>query len=106
VSAVSSSRTRVQTFDYDSNNYNSLETSTQAATNSFDLNCASITATEHKDFTTLYTFDPIGNIQTIDGPRPDASDVTNYTFDPHATAPGDRWTRCAHAALHHGAKDG
>jgi RHS repeat-associated protein len=82
VSKADATRNRVLRFDYDPNSLYVLKTSKVDPADSFDLNCSTVSASTALDLKTTYTFDNMGNIHTIDGPRTDVNDLTTYTFDP------------------------
>jgi RHS repeat-associated protein len=81
VARVDGTRNRVSSFSYDSSNFYALKTATTDPTSAVDLNCNPVSASAGLNLVTTYSFDSIGNVHTIDGPRTDVSDVTTYTFD-------------------------
>ena len=88
ISKVSASVNRVVSFSYNSANRYVLAATTidpgttyvVPATPTSGL-CSTTTKASPLALATLYSFDSIGNVQTIDGPRAGTSDTTTYTFD-------------------------
>jgi len=72
---------RVTRFAYNSANKYVLNSAVVDPTNSLSTACAATTKSGAQNLTTLLTFDTLGNVRTIDGPRADVSDITTYTFD-------------------------
>lgn len=86
IDKVDTAVNRVRTFAYSSANKYVLQTVKVDPNESLlppapdTLECTPSTKAGLNYVTTL-SFDSVGNLQSIDGPRTDASDVTNYTFD-------------------------
>lgn len=86
IERVNSTATRVSLFDYNTLNKYVLSTVvadpsttlTPPAAGALTCNTASKTGL---DLTTTFTFDGVGNILSINGPRTDVPDVTNLRFD-------------------------
>lgn len=84
VSQVNEFDTRVARFSYDSSNNYRLSGVTldpNGVGQSLSQACGATTKSSGLGLATTFTYDGVGNIETIDGPRTDVSDVVTYHFD-------------------------
>jgi len=72
---------RVTKFAYNSANKYVLDTVRSDPSDSLTATCGATTKSGAQNLTTTLTFDTIGNVQTISGPRTDVNDISTYTFD-------------------------
>jgi RHS repeat-associated protein len=82
VERVDSSNNRVNLYAYNSNNKYTLSSSSVDPSASLTLSCGATTKAGALNLVTSYSFDAVGNVATINGPRTDIStDITSYSFD-------------------------
>lgn len=81
VEKVASSQNRVTKYVYNSANKYVLLSATADPTSSLTNTCTTTTKSDALNLATAFTFDTIGNVATVDGPRSGTSDLTTYSFD-------------------------
>ena len=73
---------RITTYSYkDATGKYALQSATIDPAASLTTACAATTKSSPLALVTTFTFDGVGNVSAIDGPRTDINDVSNYAFD-------------------------
>jgi RHS repeat-associated protein len=81
VTKIDGSRNRVTKYTYNSSNKFVLANAIVDPTASLTLACGATTKSGALNLTTAFTFDARGNVETMNGPRTDVTDITTYSFD-------------------------
>lgn len=81
VQKVTTTKNRVTTFAYATTNKYVPLTATADPTNSLDANCASVSKSGARDLINTFSYDAVGNLDIVDGPRTDVSDIVDSDFD-------------------------
>jgi RHS repeat-associated protein len=87
IDQVNTTTNRVRSFTYNSSNkYVPQSTVVDPSASltppsSSSLSCPATAKASALNLATTLNFDGVGNVASVDGPRTDVSDVTNYTFD-------------------------
>jgi RHS repeat-associated protein len=87
IERVNATATRVTSMGYNTSNKYVLASQTADPSTTLTppstpaLTCPTSTKSGALNLVTAYTFDAVGNVASINGPRTDVTDVTNYRFD-------------------------